>query len=186
MKILLCVDLQRDFFDLALRNEEAIRRKPKMIEKIKKRANEDYCIIFTKDTHDDNYLKTFEGKNLPIPHCIKGTEGWNIDPEIYTAAEGANIQVVEKNTFGYVDLPFAIQAAYNKKFEDFNYLEEIEIIGLVSSICVAANACLLRAHYPWLPITVDASCCAGLTKEDHDAAMLVMKCQQINIIGEEH
>lgn len=181
MKILVVIDCQRDFISGALANKEAERRVPRIVEKIKQRQKEGWKILFTKDTHYSNYLYTLEGKNLPVPHCIEGTEGWLIAPEICEAIEGEDYKILNKSTFGAMNIGNII----NGMIEEGDTLKEIEVIGFISSICVAANSIILRATYPNIPISVDASCCAGLTKEDHDAALLTMKQQQITITGEE-
>lgn len=173
MKFLVVVDVQRDFVDLALANPEAQKRIPNIIEKVKAAREAGNEIIFTQDTHEDNYMNTLEGKKLPIPHCIEGSEGWEIVPEVLEVA-GENYYISHKFTFGSIYLPSEMKCDEN---------DEIEIIGFVSSICVISNALLLRAHYPNLPITIDASCCAGLTKEDHDAAMIVAQSCQIDVIN---
>lgn len=177
MKFLVAVDCQIDFCTGALANAEAEARIPRLVEKVKQRKKEGYCIYFTQDTHYKDYMKTLEGKKLPVPHCIIRTEGHKIVPEVLAAAgEGYNIS--HKSTFGDLFLPESLEMS-----ADDEKIDEIEIIGFVSSICVAANAIILRAAFPNTPITVDASCCAGLEKADHDAAMLTMKQQMIDIIN---
>lgn len=178
MKFLIIIDCQIDFCTGALANAEAEARIPRIVEKIKQRKEEGYCIYFTQDTHYENYMETFEGKKLPIPHCIIKTEGHKIVPEVLAAA-GEGYNVAQKSTFGNIYLPESLEMS-----ADDEEIDEIEIIGFVSSICVTANAVILRAAFPNVPITVDASCCAGLEKADHDAAMTVLRCQQIDVIGE--
>ena len=178
MKFLVVVDCQVDFVTGALANAEAETRIPAVIEKIKQRKAEGYCIYFTQDTHYENYMETLEGKKLPVPHCIVGTEGHKIVPEVLAAAgEGINTEC--KNTFGDLYLPESLEMS-----ADEEEIDEIEMIGFVSSICVAANAIILRAAFPNVPITVDMSCCAGLQKEDHEAARTIFACQQIDTVGE--
>ena len=178
MKFLIVVDAQIDFCTGALANAEAEARIPRLVEKIKQRKAEGYTIIFTQDSHRENYMKTLEGQKLPIPHCIIGTKGHKIVPEVLAAA-GEGFNTAWKGTFGDLCLPESLEMS-----ADDEEIEEIEIIGFVSSICVAANAIILRAAFPNTPIIVDASCCAGLEKADHDAAMTVLRCQQIDVIGE--
>ena len=178
MKFLVVVDCQTDFVSGALANPEAEKRIPRVIEKIKQRKEEGYCIYFTQDTHYENYMETLEGKKLPVPHCIVGTEGHKIVPEVLAAA-GEGYNVAQKSTFGDLFLPESLEMS-----ADEEEIDEIEIIGFVSSICVAANAIILRAAFPNVPITVDMSCCAGLQKEDHEAARTIFACQQIDTVGE--
>lgn len=177
MKFLVVIDCQVDFTSGALANPEAEKRIPRIVEKIKQRKEEGYCIYFTQDTHYENYMETLEGKKLPVPHCIIGTEGHRIVPEVLAAA-GQGYNVTNKNTFGDIYLPEDLEMSAGEE-----NIEEIELVGFVTSICVAANAILLRANYPNVPITVDASCCAGLEKTDHDAALLTMEKQMIDIIN---
>lgn len=176
MKILVVVDAQVDFVTGALANAEAEARIPQLVNKIKQRVDEGYQIVYTLDTHEANYMNTLEGKKLPVPHCLIGTAGHNIVPEVLAAADGKYVTDM-KGTFGDVRLPEII---YNVAEGN---IEEIEMIGFVTSICVAANAIILRAAFPDTPITVDASCCAGLEKADHDAALLTMEKQMIDIIN---
>lgn len=185
MKLLVVIDCQIDFTSSALANPEAEARVPKIVELInefREAATGEDCVIFTKDTHAENYMTTLEGQKLPIPHCIVGTEGWELVPELDEilcdmAQKRENVEVYIKRTFGSRDL---MNECYRNEAE----IESIDICGFVSSICVASNALMLRAACPNVPITVHADCCAGLGKEDHDAAMTVMKCCQIDIVGE--
>lgn len=183
--ILCVIDTQNDFIYGSLRNEEAIKTVPNIIEKINK--FEGSQIYVTMDTHKHDYLKTQEGLALPVEHCIKATPGWCIESEIKKAldsAEERNISVtyIEKPTFGSFDL---INKIYKKNpiicGENFH----IDIIGYCTDICVISNALLLKAKfYDNADITVDASCCAGVTPESHKAALTTMKSCQINVINE--
>ena len=128
-------------------------------------------IIFTRDTHYSNYLDTQEGKNLPVEHCINGTVGWNV----LEGLETPNCHYVDKNTFGWDQ--------WKETLGKFNF-DEVELIGVCTDICVVSNALLIKALFPETKITVDASCCAGVTPEKHKAALEVMKSCQINVIGE--
>ena len=176
MKFLIVVDAQNDFITGALVNKEAQKRLPNIVNKIKEAQDKNYTVILTQDTHYDNYLETFEGKNLPVPHCIIGTEGHEIAKEITNIVKEPIY--TNKRTFGEIKLGELLESfAYDNKEE----VNEIEIVGYVSSICVISNALILRASFPNVPITIDASCCAGLQKEDHDAAMTVAQCCQINV-----
>ncbi|MBR6874270.1 MAG: cysteine hydrolase [Ruminococcus sp.] len=175
-KILIAVDLQKDFVDGALGSPEAVAITEPAAEKI--RAF-DGVIFVTLDTHFENYMETAEGRKLPVPHCIKNTEGWQLNDKIAEALAGKNYTLVEKNTFGSVELPgLAAQAAGGEDFE-------IELIGLCTDICVVSNVMLLKARFPEVKITVDAACCAGVTPELHKAALMTMKSCQIDVIGAE-
>lgn len=182
-KILCVIDTQNDFIYGSLRNEEAINAVPNIIEKIN---NFDGSQIYvTMDTHKHDYLKTQEGLALPVEHCIKATPGWCIESEIKKAldsAEERNITVtyIEKPTFGSLDLINEIDEDFEPEIE-----LNIEIVGFCTDICVVSNALLLKTNfYNDTNITVDASCCAGVTPESHKAALTVMKSCQINVINE--
>ena len=174
-KILVIVDVQNDFVNGSLGTPEAVSIIPNLINKIK---NWDGDIIFTKDTHTDNYLKTAEGKKLPVEHCIEGTNGHCINEDVFSAALNnmkIEFSVLAKRTFGSTALPEIIAGMD---------IESIELVGLCTDICVISNALILKAHYSEIPIIVDASCCAGVTPEKHRAALEVMKSCQIDVIGE--
>lgn len=171
-KFLIVVDVQKDFVDGALGTKEAVAIVPNVVEKIKHFEGE---IIVTYDTHCDNYMETSEGKNLPVPHCIKGTDGWHLDSKIAAELEGKEYTVVEKPSFGSVSLPEIIKTKANG--ENFT----IELIGLCTDICVVSNALILKANFPETEISVDANCCAGVTPESHSAALLTMKMCQIKM-----
>lgn len=166
-KTLIVVDMQNDFIDGALGTKEAQAIVPKVkkkIEEYKARGDE---IIFTRDTHFENYLYTNEGTHLPVRHCIKNTHGWQI-------ADGLGIdgcEIFDKVTFGY------------DRWNEL-YFSEIELVGLCTDICVVSNALILKTMFPDINITVDASCCAGVTPKTHKAALATMRMCQINIIGE--
>lgn len=174
-KFLIVVDMQKDFVDGSLGTAEAVAIVPNVVKKI----NEfDGDIFVTYDTHFDNYLKTSEGKKLPVEHCIKGTDGWKLDAKVAEALKDKDYTEVEKITFGSVDLPDMIYKAAGE--EDFS----VELVGLCTDICVVSNTLLIKANYPEKDITVDASCCAGVTPESHSAALTTMKMCQINVVGE--
>ena len=181
MKILCVIDCQNDFITGALRNEEAIKKIPNIVEKIRKFDGDRICV--TTDTHFDNYLETREGIALPVKHCIAGSDGWNIEPNVKAALHDAslrNISVIyiEKPTFGSYELVNNLRLTYGR-YADVS----IELIGFCTDICVVSNAILLKAaFYNNADIFVDASCCAGVTPETHDAALKTMKMCQINII----
>ncbi len=171
-KFLVVVDMQKDFIDGALGTAEAQNIVKNAVNKIESSNAE---ILVTFDTHSENYLESAEGKKLPVSHCIKGTDGWALNREIADALSEKEYTAVEKITFGSIDLPSII--ADMAQGEDF----EVELIGLCTDICVVSNALLLKAHFPEKEISVDASCCAGVTPETHRAALDTMKMCQINI-----
>ena len=167
-KILVVTDLQTDFVDGALGTSEAQAIIPTVCEKIK---NFDGEVVFTMDTHTSQYPETQEGKKLPVPHCIRGTDGWQLDSRVQPLSEGCRI--IEKPAFGSVELA---------KYVADGSFEEIEVIGLCTDICVISNAMLLKAFLPEVPITVDSACCAGVTPESHQKALDVMRSCQITIV----
>ncbi len=164
MKTLIVIDMQRDFIDGSLGTKEAVAIVDSVKKKIKEYEENGDEIIFTRDTHQTNYLETYEGKKLPVEHCIEGTDGWQIFDGLIT--EGAKI--IDKPTFGYT--------GWNKRS-----FEEIEIVGLCTDICVVSNALILRAYFPETKISVQSSCCAGVTPKTHNAALEVMKMCQIDV-----
>lgn len=168
---LVVVDMQKDFVDGSLGTAEAVAVVPNVVNKIRDFKGE---IFATYDTHFDNYMDTAEGKKLPVPHCIKGTAGWQLDTQVAQALNEKGYTAVEKYTFGSVDLPNLIRQAAGG--EDFT----IELIGLCTDICVVSNALLLKAHFPEVPIRVDAACCAGVTPALHEAALLTLQSCQID------
>lgn len=172
-KILIVVDMQNDFIDGALGTIEAETIVPKVLTKIK---NHKGPVIFTKDTHGPEYLLSQEGQHLPVPHCIKGTEGWEIEKEIRQIAEKTPKLIYEKDTFGSKDL-----VNYLVELSKEGNIEEIELVGLCTDICVISNALSIKTFLPEVPIKVDASCCAGVTVESHDNALSAMRVCQIEI-----
>ena len=164
-KFLVVVDMQKDFVDGALGSREAVAIVPAVVKKIESFDGE---IFVTYDTHFENYMQTSEGKHLPVPHCIKGTDGWQLNNDVENALSGKKFTKVEKNTFGSVDLPKLIEQAADG--EDF----AVELIGLCTDICVVSNALLIKATFPEAPIAVDAGCCAGVTPQAHEAALATM------------
>ncbi len=164
-KTLIVIDMQNDFITMALGTPEAVAILPKVkakIEEYKRRGDE---IIFTRDTHGEDYMSTNEGKNLPVPHCIRGTKGWEIADGLYT--EGARI--IDKPNFGW-------------PYWDLEDLREVEMVGLCTDICVVSNALIIKAQFPEISLTVDSSCCAGVTPQSHEEALATMKMCQINVI----
>ena len=171
-KFLVVVDMQKDFVDGALGSREAVAIVPAVFKKIESFDGE---IFVTYDTHFENYMQTSEGKHLPVPHCIKGTDGWQLNNDVENALSGKKFTKVEKNTFGSVDLPKLIEQAADG--DDF----AVELIGLCTDICVVSNALLIKATFPEAPIAVDAGCCAGVTPQAHEAALATMASCQITI-----
>ena len=183
--MLLIIDTQNDFIDGVLGSEQAVDTVPNIVRKIE--AFNNGIIITTQDTHSDNYMETPEGKNLPVPHCIKGTEGWEINSDIMNtinsrlSIEGVTYMNINKPTFGSVELANMVDMFVKSTDEDVN----IEICGFVSSICVLSNAILIKTMLHDLNrvnISVLKDCCAGLNDYNHEAAMEVMKSCQINVI----
>ena len=172
-RFLVVVDMQKDFVDGSLGTKEAVAIVPNVVKKINDFEGD---IFVTYDTHFDYYMNTSEGKKLPVPHCIKGTDGWKLDAKVEAALNGKKFTPVEKITFGSVDLPDMIFEAADG--EDFS----IELVGLCTDICVVSNTLILKANYPEKEITVDSSCCAGVAPESHDAALATMRMCQINVI----
>ncbi|MCR5343042.1 MAG: cysteine hydrolase [Butyrivibrio sp.] len=173
-KLLVVIDMQKDFVDGALGTEEAVSIVPNVIEKIKSYDKKD--VFFTRDTHQADYMQTQEGKNLPVEHCIEGTEGWEIDANIRPFSEGTTI--IDKPTFGSTKLAKLMKGIAEK--EDI----EIELVGLCTDICVVSNALMLKAAMPEVVISVDASCCAGVTPDKHAAALETMRSCQINVYND--
>ena len=170
MKYLIVVDMQNDFIDGALGTKEAAAIVPYVKSVIE---NFDGKVIFTRDTHFENYMETQEGKNLPVPHCIKGTEGWQIRAELDVLRK---TEAIDKVTFGSKDL---VDVLKNE-----NDIESIKFIGLCTDICVISNAMLVKAFYPEIPIIVDAKACAGVTPQSHKNALDAMKVCQVKVINE--
>lgn len=169
-KLLVVVDMQNDFVTGALGTPEAVAIVPAVVERVARAAAEGEDILFTQDTHAPNYMDTQEGRNLPVPHCIKDSEGWQIIPQLqeYTTRR----MCVEKPTFGSMHLAnLAMMSEY----------EEIELIGLCTDICVISNAMLLKAALPEATISVDSKCCAGVTPASHANALEAMKMCQITV-----
>ena len=174
MKVLVVVDMQNDFIDGALGTAEAVAVLPRVCDKI--RAFEGR-VLFTRDTHNAGYLHTQEGKMLPVEHCIAGTPGHALHPQVETLRRETPI---DKPTFGSTGLA-QVLAAQNRQ----EPIESITLIGVCTDICVISNALLLKAFLPEVPIIVDAACCAGVTPESHDRALACMKTCQIIVENDE-
>lgn len=188
MKLLVVVDMQNDFIDGALGTPEAQAIVPNVVKKLENVNKEDTLVLFTKDTHYDDYLDTLEGKMLPVKHCIENTPGWCINKEVSSAVDNVEGMMfyssdviihsrIYKNTFGSDVLrDFLVEHKEN--------IDEIEFVGLCTSICVLSNAIMARQTLPNTRIVVDASCCACVTPESHKHALGAMKMCQIEIVNE--
>lgn len=171
-KLLIVVDMQKDFVDGALGSREAVGIIDKVVRKIEAFDGD---IIATYDTHGADYMDTREGRYLPVPHCIRGTEGWELDAQVKAALEKRGFRAVYKPTFGSVEL---VELVRGYDVEEL----EIQLIGLCTDICVVSNAMLLKANFPEINISVDAACCAGVTPKKHAAALETMRSCQIDIL----
>ena len=164
-KTLIVVDMQNDFIDMALGTKEAVAIVPNVKAKLEAYLAAGDEIIYTRDTHAENYLETPEGKKLPVPHCIRGTKGWEIAEGLY--AEGCRI--IDKPNFGWPHW-------------DRENLEQVELVGLCTDICVVSNALIIKAMFPDAEVSVDPRCCAGVTPQTHEAALATMKMCQIQVL----
>ena len=170
--ILVVVDMQNDFIDGALGTAEALAIVPKVKEKIECFPGK---VFFTRDTHQADYLTTQEGRKLPVPHCIQGSEGWQIRPELEALRK---TEAVDKPSFGSLQL-----AELLREMNEKEPIGSVTLIGLCTDICVISNALLLKAALPEVPIYVDAGCCAGVTPESHRRALEAMQVCQVQIVG---
>jgi len=177
MKVLVVVDMQTDFVDGALGTPEAVAIVPNVVQRVAQGIEQGETILFTRDTHEPDYMDSQEGRNLPVPHCIRDTEGWEIIPQLKSYAVG--FAPVDKPTFGSVNLAQTLAAIHQG-----TPIEHITLIGLCTDICVISNALLLKAFLPEVPISVDASCCAGVTPQSHLNALSAMKLCQIAVENE--
>lgn len=169
MNVLIVVDMQNDFIDGALGTREAVGIVPAVREKLDAARAKGDTVIFTRDTHEEDYLSTQEGAKLPVPHCIRGSHGW----QITDALPVGDSVVIDKPTFGSKELgEYLVSLAP----------ERIELVGLCTDICVISNALLAKAFLPEVPVAVDAACCAGVTPQSHENALAAMACCQIEIV----
>lgn len=166
-KTLIVIDMQNDFVTDVLGTPEAVAILPRVKAKIQAARAAGDEIIFTRDTHTESYAETQEGKRLPVPHCIKETHGWELVPGLWQEGE----RIIDKPSFGYTG------------WGELD-LEAVELIGVCTDICVVSNALILKATFPEITVSVDASCCAGVTPEAHAAALAVMKSCQVEVTGE--
>ena len=165
-KTLIVVDMQNDFIDMALGTPEAVAIVPRVKAKIQACRDAGYEIIYTRDTHGPEYLSTPEGKKLPVEHCIRGSKGWEIAEGLYIPG----CKIIDKPNFGWPHW-------------DQEVLEDVELIGLCTDICVVSNALIIKATFPDAAVKVDKTCCAGVTPESHEAALTTMQMCQIDIVG---
>lgn len=166
-KVLIVIDMQKDFVDGALANPDA----QSITEQIAAYVSAyDGDVIATRDTHGKDYMQTAEGEKLPVPHCVQGTDGWEIVPNIATALAQKNARILDKPTFGY--LGWGMLGEY----------DEAELVGTCTDICVVSNALVLKAMFPDLCVKVNPALCAGTSKQNHDAAIQVMACCQVEIV----
>jgi len=163
-KTLIVVDMQNDFIDGSLGTKEAVAIVDNVKKKIAEYREAGNEIIFTRDTHQSNYMETNEGKHLPVVHCIEGTDGWAIRDGLAIDSD----LIINKPSFGYMN------------WSEYSF-EEVELIGLCTDICVVSNALIIKATFPEIKVSVDSSCCAGVTPESHDAALTTMKMCQVEV-----
>jgi nicotinamidase-related amidase len=182
MKILIVVDMQNDFITGSLGTPEARDIVPNVKAKIDKAVENGDIIVYTRDTHFTNYLDSKEGQKLPVEHCIMNTDGWKIVDELLPKGGYERYFVYDKFTFGDVELPLkVIEYASAIGFKSSN-IDEIELVGLCTDICVVSNALIFKAaFYSMFDISVDATCCAGVTPESHEAALKTMEMCQIDV-----
>lgn len=166
-KTLIVIDMQNDFIDMALGTPEAVAIVPKVKAKIEEYHKNNDTIIYTRDTHSEDYLQTPEGKKLPVVHCVRGTEGWELADGLYIPG----CRIIDKPSFGWMG------------WKEENLGENIELVGLCTDICVVSNALIIKAAFPEAKLSVDESCCAGVTPQSHRAALLTMQMCQIEITG---
>ena len=169
MKLLIVIDMQNDFIDAALGTREAVAIVPKVAEKIAECRKAGYEVVFTRDTHQADYLQTQEGRKLPVVHCVEGTDGWQIS----SLLDVGSSKVIDKPSFGSLEL-----AEYAASLPN---LEEAELVGLCTGICVISNALILKARLPELKVSVDSSCCACVTPESHETALAAMRLCQVDV-----
>ncbi len=174
MELLIVVDMQKDFIDGALGTKEAQAIVDNVIAQIEDFSGE---VVFTMDTHEEHYLNTQEGQNLPVIHCIKGSDGWQLNERIQAVAKKKNSRIFEKPTFGSMDLAQYVKSLYQEKG-----LSKVTLVGLCTDICVISNAILIKAAVPELMIEIRENCCAGVTIESHKNALEAMKMCQIKVV----
>ena len=174
--ILVVVDMQNDFIDGALGTKEAVQIVPNVCDKVERELQQGTEVIFTRDTHGEDYPDTQEGRYLPVPHCIRGSEGWQLTEELEAVRAAKDLPVYDKVTFGCPELARDLVQANAREA-----IQSIELIGVCTDICVVSNALTIKAHLPEVPIYVDPACCAGVTPQSHQAALDTMRSCQIQM-----
>ena len=174
MELLIVIDMQKDFIDGALGTKEAQAIVEDVVIQIENFVGQ---VVYTMDTHEEQYLTTQEGRNLPVVHCIRGSDGWKLEERIQALATKNNARIFEKPTFGSMDLAQYVKTLYEQKG-----LTKVVLMGLCTDICVISNAMLIKAAVPELAIEVKESCLAGVTKESHENALQAMKMCQIKVV----
>ena len=178
MKVLVVVDMQNDFITGSLGTPEAQAIVPNVKKKIDEAVTNGDIVFYTYDTHQEDYLETKEGMKLPVKHCVYESEGWKV-PEELRIRDYKNCYRVAKHTFGCYNLPEMLEECIRHATDTPT---EIELVGLCTDICVVSNALLLKSYfYENYDISVDATCCAGVTPESHEAALKTMEMCQINV-----
>ncbi len=177
MKVLIVVDMQNDFVTDALGTAEAVAIVPAVVERVKEAQKTGERIFFTRDTHESIYLQTQEGQKLPVEHCLRGSKGWEIVPQLKALSEAPGVTVLDKPTFGSTVLGETLRA-----LDAEEHIEAITLVGLCTDICVISNALLAKAFLPEVPIRVEAACCAGVTPASHENALAAMKVCQIEVV----
>ena len=172
-KVLVVIDMQNDFLTGALANEEGVKIIDDVKQRIDEAEKEGYTVLFTRDTHGENYMETQEGKKLPVPHCLKGTDGWQITKKLRPYADEE--RVLDKPAFGSLELPEWIEKKAG------GVPEEIELCGVCTDICVISNAMILKGAFPEVPVRVKKSLCAGVTPESHNNALAAMEVCQVEV-----
>ena len=173
MRYLIVVDMQKDFVTGVLGTKEAQQILPAVVERVQ---GFDGQVIFTRDTHQSDYMETQEGKYLPVPHCIQDSEGWQLVEPLEEIRVKRQFPVYDKVTFGCPEL-----ARDLAKVNEQEAIESIELIGVCTDICVVSNALTIKAHLPEVPMYVDSACCAGVTPQAHEAALTTMSSCQIQM-----
>ena len=181
-KLLIVVDMQNDFVTGALGTKEAQLIVPDVIRTVKETISAGNGVVFTKDTHGPEYLSSREGRELPVPHCIHGTPGWDLIPELEEiSSELAHEADLPKPTFGAIALPDFIRKLYGKAIEQ-GRVKKLRVYGVCTGICVISNATILRAAFPEIDIEILEKCCACVTPESHQNAIQTMKTLQMHIV----
>ena len=182
MKVLIVIDMQNDFIIGSLGSPEATAIVSNVVSRVKNSTNE--LILFTQDTHQEDYLNTPEGKKLPVVHCVEGTDGWQINETIMNAWRNNKSTIIvptlqensfTKTVFGSVGL---VDFLKQRQAE----IAEIELLGVCTDICVVSNALMIKNTLPHIPVSVNASCCAGVTPQSHQEALNVMQMCQIDLV----